>query len=85
LLDAVFLADSPTIRPDPSLGHSTGGRVGWNVVTTYDKWMADVRLDRFWRNARTHSLHDPARWRQFFVGDFRLNGKLSADLEAKFS
>jgi hypothetical protein len=75
----------PPSGPTRPLGHSTGGRVGWNVITMYDKWMADVRLDRFWRNVRTHSLHDPARWRQFFVGNFRLNGKLSADLEAKLS
>ncbi|WP_336800689.1 acyl-CoA dehydrogenase family protein [Kaistia sp. MMO-174] len=38
------------------------------------------RLDRLWRNSRTHSLHDPVRWRQSYVGDFALNGALSPDL-----
>ena len=42
-----------------------------------------LRLDRFWRNTRTHSMHDPVRWRQAFVGDFHLNGRVSADLRAK--
>ena len=33
-------------------------------------------LDRFWRNARTHTLHDPVRWKYHAVGNFYLNGKL---------
>ncbi|MDO1583789.1 SfnB family sulfur acquisition oxidoreductase [Rhizobium oryzicola] len=33
-------------------------------------------LDRFWRNARTHSLHDPARWKYHHIGNYYLNGKL---------
>lgn len=33
-------------------------------------------LDRFWRNARTHTLHDPVRWKYHAVGNFALNGKL---------
>lgn len=31
-------------------------------------------LDRFWRNARTHTLHDPARWKYHLIGNFLLNG-----------
>ena len=31
-------------------------------------------LDRFWRNARTHTVHDPIRWKYRFVGDYWLNG-----------
>jgi SfnB family sulfur acquisition oxidoreductase len=30
-------------------------------------------LDRFWRNARVHTLHDPVRWKYFAVGNFYLN------------
>jgi SfnB family sulfur acquisition oxidoreductase len=33
-------------------------------------------LDRHWRNARTHTLHDPARWKLHHVGNFVLNGEL---------
>lgn len=31
-------------------------------------------LDRYWRNARVHTLHDPVRWKYFHVGNFYLNG-----------
>jgi alkylation response protein AidB-like acyl-CoA dehydrogenase len=33
-------------------------------------------LDRHWRNARTHTLHDPARWKLHHVGNFLLNDEL---------
>lgn len=33
-------------------------------------------LDRYWRNARTHSLHDPVRWKYHHVGNFYLNDVL---------
>ena len=31
-------------------------------------------LDRHWRNARTHTLHDPVRWKYYAVGNYALNG-----------
>jgi SfnB family sulfur acquisition oxidoreductase len=34
------------------------------------KW----NLDRFWRNARVHTTHDPIRWRLHHVGNYYLNG-----------
>lgn len=33
-------------------------------------------LDRYWRNARTHSLHDPVRWKYHHIGKFYLSGIL---------
>jgi SfnB family sulfur acquisition oxidoreductase len=30
-------------------------------------------LDRHWRNARTHTLHDPVRWKYYGVGNYYLN------------
>jgi len=30
-------------------------------------------LDRHWRNARTHTLHDPVRWKFHHVGNYYLN------------
>jgi SfnB family sulfur acquisition oxidoreductase len=33
-----------------------------------------LNLDRHWRNARTHTLHDPVRWKYHVVGNFHLNG-----------
>lgn len=35
-------------------------------------------LDRHWRNARTHTLHDPLRWKLHLVGNYRLNHVLPA-------
>jgi len=36
----------------------------------------DFNLDRHWRNARTHTVHDPVRWKYHAIGDFHLNGRL---------
>jgi alkylation response protein AidB-like acyl-CoA dehydrogenase len=35
--------------------------------------LAQWNLDRHWRNARTHTLHDPVRWKSFAIGNFVLN------------
>ncbi|MGV1049931.1 MAG: SfnB family sulfur acquisition oxidoreductase, partial [Solirubrobacterales bacterium] len=31
-------------------------------------------LDRHWRNARTHTLHDPTRWKHVHLGRHLLDG-----------
>lgn len=36
--------------------------------------LAEHNLDRHWRNARTHTVHDPLRWKFHAIGDFWLNG-----------
>jgi alkylation response protein AidB-like acyl-CoA dehydrogenase len=36
--------------------------------------LQEFGLDRHWRNARTHTLHDPVRWKYHRIGDFVLNG-----------
>jgi len=36
--------------------------------------LAEHYLDRHWRNARTHTLHDPVRWKYAIVGNYVLNG-----------
>ncbi len=35
-------------------------------------------LDRHWRNARVHTLHDPVRWKTHLLGNYLLNGALPA-------
>lgn len=35
-----------------------------------------ANLHRHWRNARTHTLHDPVRWKTQHVGRYVLNGTL---------
>jgi SfnB family sulfur acquisition oxidoreductase len=32
-------------------------------------------LHRHWRNARTHTLHDPEAWKYHYIGDFVLTGR----------
>jgi SfnB family sulfur acquisition oxidoreductase len=36
----------------------------------------DLNLHRHWRNARTHTLHDPVRWKLQHIGRYTLNGTL---------
>ena len=36
--------------------------------------LAEFNLDRHWRNARVHTLHDPVRWKYHVVGNWLLNG-----------
>lgn len=33
----------------------------------------DINLSRHWRNARTHTLHDPRRWKVRHIGGWELN------------
>ena len=40
--------------------------------------LAEFNLDRHWRNARVHTLHDPVRWKYHAVGAWYLNGTLPA-------
>ena len=36
--------------------------------------LEEYNLDRHWRNARTHTLHDPVRWKYHTIGNYWLNG-----------
>jgi alkylation response protein AidB-like acyl-CoA dehydrogenase len=38
--------------------------------------LAEYNFDRHWRNARTHTLHDPVRWKYHLVGNYVLNDAL---------
>ena len=37
--------------------------------------LSELNLDRHWRNARTHTLHDPVRWKFNLIGQYYLNNK----------
>ena len=45
-------------------------------ITGSSSARSDVGLDLFWRNIRTHSLHDPVDYKKLEVGDWELNGRL---------
>ena len=36
--------------------------------------LSTLNLDRHWRNARTHTLHDPAAWKVQHLGRHALDG-----------
>ncbi|MBB5663906.1 SfnB family sulfur acquisition oxidoreductase [Rhizobium leguminosarum] len=38
--------------------------------------LSEDNLDRYWRNVRTHTLHDPVRWKYQAIGNYYLSGKL---------
>lgn len=40
--------------------------------------LEQYNLSRHWRNARTHTLHDPVRWKYPAIGHYVLNGVLPA-------
>lgn len=35
--------------------------------------LGSYNLDRLWRDARTHTLHDPVRWKYHAIGNYYLN------------
>ena len=45
-------------------------------VTGARSTASKVGLDLYWRNARTHTLHDPVAYKLREVGDFYLNDKI---------
>ena len=59
----------PTHGDSRDLGTSEGGRAGTRST------LAEHNLDRHWRNARTHTLHDPVRWKYSILGKYFLNGE----------
>jgi alkylation response protein AidB-like acyl-CoA dehydrogenase len=45
-------------------------------VTGARSTTAALRLDRFWRNVRVHTLHDPIDYKVRELGDWALNGRV---------
>ena len=37
--------------------------------------LSRLNLDRHWRDARVHTLHDPVRWKFHAIGDYVVNGR----------
>ncbi len=37
--------------------------------------LSGLNLDRHWRDARVHTLHDPVRWKFHAIGDYVVNGR----------
>jgi len=63
--DFRYLASKVAVEIANELFPLTGARA---TLQKYD-------LDRHWRNARTHTLHDPDRWKAYHIGNYFLNGE----------
>jgi len=61
---AKVAADSAAVELTNALFEVSGTRSALNALN----------LHRHWRNARTHTLHDPVRWKLQHIGRYVLNG-----------
>lgn len=67
-----------------ALAYDAGVHVSDSIVRLLGPAALDERLglDRHWRNARTHSLHDVVRWKYHHAGDYFLNDRLPPRMAA---
>jgi SfnB family sulfur acquisition oxidoreductase len=66
---SIAVAEARAISTDISLAaSSTLFELAGSQAT-----LAEHGLDRHWRNARVHTLHDPVRWKYHAIGNFYLN------------
>lgn len=89
---ALVLDETPLLPDDPEVaarasvavakakafGSETAVEAGSRLFALTGTSAADAKhnLDRHWRNARTHSVHDPVSWKYHHVGAFELSGTL---------
>lgn len=90
LADAARALDAAAADPDPALitrarlgvtearacGAEAALEVSSEALDALGSSAADERygLDRHWRNARTHTLHDPTRWKHVHLGRHLVDG-----------
>jgi SfnB family sulfur acquisition oxidoreductase len=72
LVDAARLA----VAAARACGADTAVAVASEALDALGSSAADsgYGLDRHWRNARTHTLHDPTRWKHVHLGRYALDG-----------
>ncbi|WP_447576964.1 SfnB family sulfur acquisition oxidoreductase [Achromobacter kerstersii] len=66
---AIAVAEARVLTTEASLAAGTKLFELAGTQSTLDH----LNLDRHWRNARTHTLHDPVRWKWHAVGNYYLN------------
>lgn len=78
--DAITPQERGAIAIDIAVAKAASARAALDVgsrifdITGARATTARLGLDRFWRNARTHTLHDPLDHKLEEIGDFALNG-----------
>jgi SfnB family sulfur acquisition oxidoreductase len=76
LNDASAASASIAVATAKTVGARSAVDVGsalFELAGTRSSLQSD-NLNRHWRNARTHSLHDPVRWKVQHIGRYALNG-----------
>ncbi|THT99945.1 SfnB family sulfur acquisition oxidoreductase [Lampropedia puyangensis] len=74
--EASVAAASVAVAQARALCHSAGLLAANKLLelggtsATFSQW----GFDRYWRNVRTHTLHDPVRWKWHAIGNYTLNG-----------
>ncbi len=72
---------SVAVSEAKAYGTETAVELSSEIFSLAGASAADDRLNlhRHWRNARTHSLHDPVRWKYIRAGEYALNGTIAID------
>jgi SfnB family sulfur acquisition oxidoreductase len=66
---SIAVAESKAVSEDAAIFITNALFEVSGTRSTLDK----LNLDRHWRNARAHTVHDPSRWKYYAVGNFYLN------------
>ena len=76
LTDENTAAASLAVAEAKAYAQEVAVQIATDVLELAGTSAVDARhgLDRHWRNVRTHSLHDPARWKYVHIGNHTLNG-----------
>lgn len=82
-VDAVFAEPGPENAEEASLAAATAKVLADRAATEVPSALFEVSgtrsaaagagLDRFWRDGRTHTLHDPVRYKTHHLGRYTLN------------
>lgn len=67
---SIAVAEARAVTTDAALAAASGL---FELAGTHAT-LATYNLDRYWRDARTHTLHDPVRWKYHAIGAYHLNG-----------
>ena len=68
---SIAVAEARAVTTDAALAAASGL---FELAGTHAT-LAAHNLDRYWRDARTHTLHDPVRWKYHTIGAWHLKGE----------
>lgn len=78
--------DCAALAGQASLAVAVAKTTTTSASLSVSQWLFDIggasatlrtrNLDRHWRNARTHTTHDPVAWKYQALGNYFINGEL---------